>query len=137
MHFGEKEFFPHPSSTTRSPLLPLCKLTCHRFLPDDNYIAILTGIPWYQPVLTNFNATLNFRQGPPCWPLPVQLLQTSPLPLTQTLFMYLSYCSYHRPPKSSTYYQASIHTSNIPHYFNRHKPMITQTSTDKNLLHPA
>ncbi len=31
MHFGEKEFFPHPLSTTRSLLLPLCKLTCHRF----------------------------------------------------------------------------------------------------------
>jgi len=132
MHYGEKEFSPQPVSTTRCMhLSALCTTSCdsHRFLPDNDG---LTGKP-YQPVLTIFNVTHNFRPGPPPWPLPATLLQKS-----QTLSMYLSYYLHSRPPQSSTYNQACIRrpTCNIYQYFNRCKPVITQTSTDKNLLRP-
>jgi len=93
--YGEKEFFSHPVSTTRRTHLAI-RTTCdsHSFWPDNDCTAILTGIPWYRPVLTSANTTPNFRPGPPPWPPPTPLLQTSPLPMTPTLFTSSSYDHY-------------------------------------------
>jgi len=93
--FGEKEFSPHQVRSMHG----------QRFLPDADYIDVLTG--WYQPVLTNFNSTLNFRPGPPPWPPPNKSLRILLL-LPQTPPTSSSYAHYRRTFPRQSYQLACV-----------------------------
>jgi len=98
MSCGDKEFLS-PASTASHRAISMVFMTnnTHWSLHDDDYTAILTGIPWYWPAQISFCMTPTLRPGHP-WPLPHWPLL---LPPHTNCPKPLQYNSYDRLPRLS------------------------------------
>jgi len=126
---GGKEIPSPPVSTTTSRTRMTLRMTnyAHRSPHDNDYTAILTGIPWYRPAQRIFCMTPNLKPGHPPWPPPhVPLLlpphTNSPKPL--------QYYSYDSRPKYRLLQYAAYQV--CTHLF----PPTSSHTADKNLLRP-